>query len=196
MRTLVPCIQSSFSFQCKKRFLPPSESPCSTQFNISPTFCRDHYVLQVSWVSDTKLGVLYQNRLQNTSYYVLCSHPGYQCDKVYSQIENINISHSLSTNISPLVTMSVMSCIKPNLLWLHNFYGHKIWREIFFCSPDCFTFKPTIAQLCTAIFCLRTIDGNYSTQQRVRIHSSTFIGCSMNNLNYFTLLFEGKLNLF
>ena len=59
----------------------------------------------------------------------------------------INIFPSLSTNISPLVTMSVMSCIKPNLLLLHNFYGHKIWREIFHCSlPNCYTLKPSIVQ--------------------------------------------------
>ena len=140
------CIKVLFPFNY--RMVSPSLLlTLLAQLNISLSFCRDHYVLQVSWVSDTKLGVLYQNRLQNTSYYVLCSHPGYQCDKVYSQIENVNIFPSLSTNISPLVTMSVMSCIKPNLLWLHNFYGHKIWREIFLCSlPNCYTLKPSIVR--------------------------------------------------
>ena len=46
----------------------------------------------------------------------------------------MNIFPLVNTNISPLVTMSVMSCIKPNLLWLHNFYGHKKWKEMSFCS--------------------------------------------------------------
>ena len=47
---------------------------------------------------------------------------------------DMNIFPLVNTNISPLVTMSVMSCIKPNLLWLHNFYGHKKWKEMSFCS--------------------------------------------------------------
>ena len=89
-------------------------------------------------------------------------------------------------NISPLVTMSVMSCIKPNLLWLHNFYGHKIWREIFLLFPRLLHFQ---ANNCPAMYC-NLLSENYwwkllnSTAYK-NPYKHFYWVFIYNNLNYF-----------
>ena len=58
------------------------ESFDSYIFELHYCFAREHYVCRVAWVDTNNLAILYQNRLQNTSYYVLCSDPDFYCKQV------------------------------------------------------------------------------------------------------------------
>jgi len=46
---------------------------------------QDHYICDVKWLDTGSLAVLWMNRLQNTSYYSLCSPPEYQCHQIYAE---------------------------------------------------------------------------------------------------------------